>query len=152
MLIEIYNVVDTEKNNNAFNPDFRTFFDTDNFCIVTKDLAGDVIGTSSIGVNVVENVTADPNQTQADATPLLRSLNIVRNAVANGDAVLLPSDYPLNIPLAVTNLTVYSLNVFPHLGASINAGAINAPTAISANFSSSFMRISDTEWIILSLV
>lgn len=152
MLIEIYSVVDVEKNNNAFNPDFRTFFDTDEFTIVTQDIDGNVIGTAPVGDNIIDNLTADPSQTQAGGTLLGRSTNIVRTAAANGDSLLLPDDYPLNIPLQVINITVRTLNVFPPVGGIINKLAVNMPQIMLAGLPQVYVRTDVNQWIVLSFL
>lgn len=89
--------------------------------------------------------TAGTTQTQAGATALVGSLNVVTTGNAS-DGVLLPTGTARGDKVVVTNISAVALNVYPATGGAINGGAINATKVLAANMSGLYISLGSENW------
>lgn len=76
-------------------------------------------------------ITAGTTQTQAGATALTASTNLVTTGVAN-DGVLLPSA-TMGTICTVVNLSANALKIYPPVGGALNGGTVNAAVTLAAS-------------------
>ncbi len=72
--------------------------------------------------------------------------NVITVVATAGDSVILPTNV-LGQTVILYNAGANSANVFPNLGDSINGGAANAPVALPAGASMTFVGVTSVKWI-----
>ena len=102
---------------------------------------------SSFGRNLgaYATATAGTTQTQAGATALTGSVNVVTTGNAS-DGVKLPAGYGVGEVIHVVNISGVALNVYPATGGAINGGSANAAKALAANMAGTYISLGSENW------
>jgi hypothetical protein len=87
--------------------------------------------------SAVDGLTAHAGGGQTNATPLTAQNNRVSTVATNGDSSVLPASVA-GLTLQVSNAGTGSMNVYPAVGESINALAVNAAFAVASGKTASF--------------
>lgn len=95
----------------------------------------------SRAVGGAASATAGTTQTQAGATALTGSTNLVTTGNA-GDGVVLPTGYDDGDVVYVANLSAVTLKVYPATGGALNGGSANASITMKANSTGAFVNLS----------
>lgn len=94
-------------------------------------------------------ITATPGGTQAAGVPIVSRYNRVSVCATGGDSVTLPPLAP-DLIIWIANDGAAALGVFPALGQSINAGAVNAVFSVTIGKPCLFVATPDRWQTILS--
>ena len=94
---------------------------------------------------VYATATAGTTQTQAGATALTGSVNVVTTGTAS-DGVKLPAGYGAGDVVYIVNISAAALNVYPATGGAINGGSANAAKALAANLSGCYISLGSENW------
>lgn len=96
--------------------------------------------------SVQDAITAHAGGGQASAVPITAQNARVTVVGTAADSVVLPASVP-GLIITITNAAaVNSLNVFPPVGSSIDAGATNAASAVAATKTATFTCFNTTQW------
>lgn len=116
-------------------------------------LASDIMqgGTSAgtaLAINGQANVTitAGTTQTQAGATALTASTNVITTVTTTGDGVRLPNAM-VGDSLNVLNLGANTCTVYPPTGGRINQLATNGGFTLAANTAVWIQKFTSTRWM-----
>jgi hypothetical protein len=103
----------------------------------------------TLDADVKTGIVAAGNNSQANATALTASINVVSTAVAaTTDSVRLPTIGGVGESVIVANDDDGTINLFPASGQYINAGAQNAGTALTTGQRALCISISMTKWAV----
>lgn len=121
-------------------------------------IAGNISANANISANVVSGNTVTANvyvmtvattisangTTQAEATPLTKSFNVV-SSVSTNQGVSLPTA-TAGMSIYITNTSANTLKIYPATGASINTESANASVNLSSNVTVQFIAPTATQW------
>jgi len=109
---------------------------------------GSVVASTVIANLVIQsvgsNITAASN-VQANATPLIKQLNIVKVSTSGANSVVLPTPVS-GTSIKIVNTSSANVNVFPASGAKIDLLDIDAAYVMVANSRIEFCAATDTQW------
>lgn len=111
---------------------------------LAKELvAGGLFANTAAAVtgSVATGITAGATQTQAGATPLTASSNVVGTVGTTNDGVILPAG-AVGDDVFVRNSGANTVKVYPPVGGSINGGTANAAVTLAAGASTRFLYTS----------
>ena len=91
-------------------------------------------------------ITAGTTQTQAGATALTVSINVVTTVAVAGDGVRAP-DGDIGDSLDILNLGANSLEVYPPTGGRINQLSTNTGFALAPSTACTLKKFTSTRWI-----
>jgi len=111
---------------------------------VTGNLSSDVMSANLVTQSVGAGISGY-GITQADATLLVKQLNIVTTSNAGANGVSLPTPV-VGSSIKVVNTSADNLNVFPADSGSINALAANVAFVMASNSRVEFSASSSTQW------
>lgn len=93
----------------------------------------------------LQNVVAHAGGGQALATQINLGINVVEVVATAGDSLKLPDDV-LGQTVIVYNRTANACDIFPFLGDSINARAVNTAISLPANARIHFVGVQQLRW------
>lgn len=111
-------------------------------------MKGGVAAFQARGINGTANVTitAGTTQTQAGATALTASTNVVTTVTTSGDGVSIPNS-EIGDSINILNLGSNALTVYPPSGGRINQLATNSGFTLASNTAASLVKFSATRWM-----
>ncbi len=91
-------------------------------------------------------ITADSNQDQSNAFPLINSYNILTTVAGNNHAVRLPAIFAVNSVITVKNNGAFTARVFPASGDDLGAGVDAADLVSPGGIISFIATAADSTW------
>lgn len=104
-------------------------------------------GNGLIGGSSVGTYTALAGGGQTNATILTTQYCNVNVVATAADSVKLPANALVGSTLRVINNTANSMNVFPHVGGTINSGTLNAAVAQAGGASAIYVYYGSNNWV-----
>ena len=101
--------------------------------------------TTAYAIGSVGTAIAAAGTTQGAATAITKDNNIVSTVSAGANSVVLPTAVA-GMRIYIKNSSASALNVFPAVGAAINALSANASISQAANASAFYISSSTTQW------
>ena len=111
-------------------------------------MKGGVSAFQAKGINGTANVTvtAGTTQTQAGATALTASTNVVTTVTTSGDGVIIPNG-EIGDSVAILNIGANPCTVYPPVGGRINQLATNSGFTLATNTAVWLEKFSATRWM-----
>lgn len=97
-----------------------------------------------IGGSCVTGLTAGTTQTQAGATAMTGSYNVIGTCANLNDGVILPAAGKGSV-IMVRNNGAQTAKIYPPVGGAINGGSANAAITLTANTTAEFFFTSDID-------
>lgn len=121
---------------------------TANANVTANVVTANYITSNSFVIKSVGTTITASGTTQADATPLTKSVNVISSA-STGTGVVLPSA-TAGMSIYITNSSANTVKVYPAVGASINTGSANASVDLSSNITVQLIAPTATQWFSVS--
>ena len=116
--------------------------------IASDMMKGGTSAGQAKGLNgqVNSSITAGTTQTQAGATDLTVSINVITTVTTTGDGVQIP-DVEIGDSLDILNLGANTCTVYPPTGARINALSTNGGFSLGTNTAVTLKKFTSTRWM-----
>jgi hypothetical protein len=111
-------------------------------------MKGGVAAFQARGINGTANVTitAGTTQTQAGATALTASTNVITTVTVAGDGVVIPNS-EVGDSINILNLGANAMEVYPPVGGRINQLSTNTGFTLAPSTACMLVKFSATRWM-----
>lgn len=111
-------------------------------------MRGGVSAGTAKGLNGQANtsITAGTTQTQAGATSLTASTNVITTVTTSGDGVIIPNS-EVGDSINILNLGANTCTVYPPTSGRINQLSTNGGFSLAANTAVTLRKFSSTRWM-----
>ena len=120
-----------------------TNLNTDKYESGSDIVVDDISSTGNLKLSITATVTA-AGTTQADATVLTKTYNVITTATSN-QGVKLPTAQAGSV-YTVVNATAVNVKIYPNTSGTINAGSANVSINVPSGASIKFIGTSTTNW------
>ena len=100
----------------------------------------------ALGGQVNSSITAGTTQTQAGATALTTSVNVISTVTTSGDGVRLMNAM-ISDEVLILNLGANACTVYPPVGSRINGLATNSGFVLAPNTAVQLNKFTATRWV-----
>jgi hypothetical protein len=120
-----------------------TNLNTDKYESGSDIVVDDISSTGNLKLSITATVTA-AGTTQADATVLTKTYNVITTATSN-QGVKLPTAQAGSV-YTVVNATAVNVKIYPNTSGTINGGSANVSINVPSGASIKFIGTSTTNW------